>query len=386
VRWLLLVASLLVALVLGECAARAVVDEVHLQRRLRAGGVLVPYEPGAEADLLTDEFRVRYEINSFGYRDRKDRRAERTPGVPRIVLLGDSFAAGWGVEFEESFGERLERATGIEVVNAAKNGGCPLWFVPQARHVRERFAPDWLLVQLFDNDPDDNTVYMDDFEIEVGERFEALPAEIRPLDTLERRLSHRFESSVLRRRLHQLSRRLRGKRLHSTPYVEPGAEPHHPVLTREEAIAVHEVDLSPERPLHPGMAFHDPAQRDAWTARLDWNAALLEQLAGEASADGVRVAFLYVPTYEIFLRDPASNPLAGRVRAVAARTGALWIDARRAFARRPRPWELYYAYDGHLNPAGHAALAELLARTLAPRVRGAPAEVAPGMTGRAGAL
>ena len=40
-------------------------------------------------------------------------------------------------------------------MNAAKNGGCPLWFIPQARYVRERFQPDWLLVQLFDNDPDE---------------------------------------------------------------------------------------------------------------------------------------------------------------------------------------------------------------------------------------
>ena len=131
---------------------------MYLQRRVRDAGVLIPYEPNSEADLLTDEFRVRYRTNRFGYRDRQDRRAERTPGVARIGLLGDSFAAGWGVEFEETFGDRFERATGIEVVNAAKNGGCALWFVPQARFVRETFAPDWLLVQIFDNDLDDNLI------------------------------------------------------------------------------------------------------------------------------------------------------------------------------------------------------------------------------------
>ena len=153
---LLLVASISLSLVLGELIARVAIDEVYLQRPVRDAGVLIPYEPDSEADLLTDEFRVRYRTNRFGYRDRLDRRAERTPGVARVGLLGDSLAAGWGVEFEETFGARFERATGIEMVNASRNGGCALWFVPQARHLRKRFAPDWLLVQIFDNDPEDN--------------------------------------------------------------------------------------------------------------------------------------------------------------------------------------------------------------------------------------
>ena len=84
---------------------------------------------------------MRYRTNRFGYRDRLDRRAERTPGVARVGLLGDSLAAGWGVEFEETFGARFERATGIEMVNASRNGGCALWFVPQARHLRSASRP-----------------------------------------------------------------------------------------------------------------------------------------------------------------------------------------------------------------------------------------------------
>ncbi len=102
-RWVLLVASTSLSLVLAEFCARLLVDEVYFQRRERDAGVLIPYQPDSEADLLTDEFRVRYRANSFGYRDRLDRRAERTPGVARIGLLGDSFAAGWGVEFAQTF-------------------------------------------------------------------------------------------------------------------------------------------------------------------------------------------------------------------------------------------------------------------------------------------
>ena len=61
-------------------------------------------------------------------------------------------------------------------------------------------------------------------------------------------------------------------------------------------------------------------------------------------------------------------PLAEGIREVAARHGALWLDAREMFGSEPRPWELYHPYDGHLNAAGHAAIAEALVLDLAPRV------------------
>jgi hypothetical protein len=356
VRWVLLLASTLVSLVLAEIAARVAVDEVYLQRRVHDAGVLVPYEPNSEADLLTDEFRVRYRTNRFGYRDRLDRRAERMPGTARIVLLGDTF------------GDRFERATGIEVVNSAKNGGCALWFVPQARFARETFAPDWLLVQVFDNDLDDNLMYLSSFRIAVGERFSDLPRALRIDATLRHELSHQFDSLVLRRRFRQLARRLRGEEPSSTPYVKPTAKPHFRILTRAEAIAAHGVDLTPARAYQPAFAFHDPARAGAFAERLRWNALLLDQLLEESAAAGVPVALLYVPAYDIFVHPPAPNPLADSLHELAARRGALWIDLAEAFAARAHPEELYYAYDGHLNADGHAAVAELLEQVLAPRV------------------
>jgi hypothetical protein len=369
VRWILLVASLLGALLAGEAIARRVVDDVYLERQIRAGGVLVPYEPGASADLLTPEFRVGYRINRFGYRDRPERRQERTPGTPRLGLLGDSFAAGWGVEFEDTFASRFERATGIEVINSAKNGGCPLWFVPQARWVREHFAADWLLVQLFDNDADDNRQFMDRFELDYGDRVGALPRAIQPLDTPGRRLAHAVDSSVLQHRFRQLQRRLRGKRLERAPYVKPGAKPDAEILSRAQAIERYAVDLSPNRPWEGPFSFHDPSQLAEWRERLAWNAQLLDQLLEEAAAAGVPVAVLYIPAYPVFLRAPEPNPLADAVREVTLRRGALWLDAREIFAGARAPWELYYAFDSHLNAAGHAAVADALVRQLAPRVR-----------------
>jgi hypothetical protein len=368
VRWIALLLSLFGALIGGEAIARLVVDDVYLERQIGSGGLFVPYEPGQSADLLQPEFRVRYRINRFGYRDR-DRSEARAPGVPRIALLGDSFAAGWGVEFEDTFASRFERATGIEMINSAKNGGCPLWFVPQARWLRDRFAPDWLLVQLFDNDADDNRQFMDRFELGYGDRVGELPPEIGPLDTLSRRLHHAWDATVFQHRFRQLQRRLSGKRLARTPYVKPGAKPNEPILSRAQAILRYAIDLTPERRWDGPFSFHDPAQREAWRERIAWNAQLLDQLIEEAARAHVPVAVLYIPAYPVFLRMPEENPLADAVREVALRRGALWLDARELFAKERSPAELYYAFDSHLDPAGHAAIADALVRELAPRVR-----------------
>lgn len=368
-RWIALLLSLLGAFIAGEAIARLVVDDVYLERQIRSGGLLVPYEPGGTADLLQPEFRVRYQINRFGHRDRQGRREARTPGVPRVALLGDSFAAGWGVEFEDSFASRLERATGIEVINAAKNGGCPLWFVAQARWLRERFAPDWLLVQLFDNDADDNRQFMDRFELDYGDRIGELPRAIGPLDTWGRQLRHAWDSTVFQHRFRQLQRRISGKRLARTPYVKPGARPDQPILSRAQATLRYAIDLTANRRWDGPFSFHDPKHAEAWRERIAWNAQLLDQLLEEAAAANVAVAVLYIPAYPVFLRAPEENPVSDAVRAVAQRRGALWLDARELFAAQQAPAELYYAFDSHLDPAGHAAIADALVREFAPRVR-----------------
>jgi len=60
------------------------------------------------------EFTNRYDINSAGIRDR-----EEALDHPEIIVVGDSFAMGWGVSREETFAARLQQQTGRKVLNAA---------------------------------------------------------------------------------------------------------------------------------------------------------------------------------------------------------------------------------------------------------------------------
>jgi lysophospholipase L1-like esterase len=60
------------------------------------------------------EYDTSYSVNSAGFRD-----TEASLQRPRIVVLGDSFAMGWGVSQSEAFPKVLERLTGEKVLNAA---------------------------------------------------------------------------------------------------------------------------------------------------------------------------------------------------------------------------------------------------------------------------
>jgi len=172
--------TLLLCLIGAEVVARVVIKDVYVLRRASDGGLFIPYKPGARAELLRDEFRNEYAINSLGFRDRLDRTRDPAPGKKRVVILGDSFSAGWGVEFRETYGSLLEEELGTEFVNTAKNGGSPLWYVPQARYFIEHLRPDLVLVQLFDNDLNDNMVNREKFGVGDDGRMGPVPDRFLP--------------------------------------------------------------------------------------------------------------------------------------------------------------------------------------------------------------
>jgi len=60
------------------------------------------------------EYSTAYAVNSLGVRD-----DEASLAQPEIVVAGDSYAMGWGVQQDEAFPQVIERRTGRRVLNAA---------------------------------------------------------------------------------------------------------------------------------------------------------------------------------------------------------------------------------------------------------------------------
>jgi hypothetical protein len=96
-------------------------------------------------------FDVPYRANSIGMRDGTT--GERHEG-PRVVVLGDSFAEGWGVADGQRLSDLLERRTGIEHLNFGTSGDFdPVQYWQLYRTMARRFDHDAVLVLILpDND------------------------------------------------------------------------------------------------------------------------------------------------------------------------------------------------------------------------------------------
>jgi lysophospholipase L1-like esterase len=113
------------------------------------------HEPGQEGSFETPQFRTAVNINEKGLRDRLHS-YERQNEMGRILVLGDSFAWGYGVEESERFSQVLEESLDVEVINAAVSGYSTdqelLWY----RNEGIKYETDLVILVLAGNDVGDN--------------------------------------------------------------------------------------------------------------------------------------------------------------------------------------------------------------------------------------
>jgi hypothetical protein len=99
--------------------------------------------------------------NSRGFRDR-ERSVAKPPGVRRVLSLGDSFAWGASVEFEDAYPQRLERGLirrrheTWEVVNLALPGMNTVDQAAQLAGPGLEYSPDVVLLGYVLNDSEDS--------------------------------------------------------------------------------------------------------------------------------------------------------------------------------------------------------------------------------------
>jgi hypothetical protein len=155
------VVAVVVALGLGELAARLFVPGWVPDQAYRIFWRYDPLlgwslRPGAKGVHRHTDFAANVEISSQGLRDRVYP-VERTPGMRRLLLLGDSYTWGFGVEREAIWHELIEaRRPGWEIINTGVagygTGQQLLYFEQQGR----AFQPDVVLLLVHQTDFKDN--------------------------------------------------------------------------------------------------------------------------------------------------------------------------------------------------------------------------------------
>jgi len=111
----------------------------------------------ANADTIVEssEFRTRVRTNALGFREPR-LPGPKPPGTRRIVVVGDSFTQGYGVEEDEAYPRQLERLLGdIEVINLGVPGSCPRDYAANLEEVGRAYEPDLVLVGVMANDVND---------------------------------------------------------------------------------------------------------------------------------------------------------------------------------------------------------------------------------------
>lgn len=293
--------------------------------------------------MVRPEYDVRFQTNSLGMRDDE---VGPKKGL-RVLLLGDSFTCGYGVERGQMFADLLEQALGVEIVNAGVGG----WeIVHQLHYYRDRgrrLAPDLVVYALYlANDLTRNEEWVE----HAGNRLESRQRKY-PV-----RLRYQFKLPALVSRLgYRLKEEKADRQSEWVPYPD--------------YLSICQRSLGPE-----GTERYRTAER------------LLGELRTEVEASGARflvALFSYrtvtePPTRRRFLASRgdggASLDLERPEREVTAFLDSIGVDYLRLNGPLRDAYQdqapLYFHSDGHFTARGHRVVADAMTPVLRARLKG----------------
>jgi hypothetical protein len=380
-RLALLLASVSLVAVLGEVIVRslpatndAVMREGKLKYRFNPyrpdGRLAFSLRPGWETVHATASFQVTVRTNALGLRGAALQRV-KPPGSLRILVLGDSFTFGFGVEDRETFSARLEELLSerlerrIEVLNAGVPGWNAAHYLLFLREPGLELDPDLVLVALMENDV--SGLGWQRFSLDV-ERLPRRIESMRRMIDQHGRMRYVNDSQLELPRLafpgsewlSDRSRLYHWIRLRLIwlwlGWAESAAE-------RERAARAGPPPEAPIVSLSAGELHRGLRSGDEFRLRYHRHlVSALEQLCAERR---VPVEWMLIAR-----RDSAwqvGTPLA-QLHADCTARGPRCLDTLELFPRGHSD-DAFFAHDPHWNPLGHDRVARALALRLIPLLR-----------------
>ncbi|MBI4353860.1 MAG: hypothetical protein HY595_01355 [Candidatus Omnitrophica bacterium] len=275
--------------------------------------------PGASVRFRNKEFDTHVTINSRGLRDREYPYEESNPF--RIVVLGDSFAFGWGVEQAECVTEVLEERylQGTDVINLSVSGYGTLQELRLFQEDGVKYHPDLVLVLWFSNDLDER---IPEVYFHNGRMSEVdLPRTRWSKHLRLWLLRHSYAFTLLRETRNDLNRRWFKRR--------------------------------------PSIAEAASRDEDDWRLMRGW----LTELRDSAGAHGATLMVVGIPDKGRFVVNEPLRTLLDELTVAYEDLGGAFASLPEADRRR-----VYFPLDDHWAAYGHDAAARFIAQAL--RVKG----------------
>lgn len=134
------------------------------------------YTPGSKWRFTHPEYSVEYTINMQGFRDRKEHVIPKPEGVVRVLLVGDSFTFGQGVDYEETWPVLVEKHLDesgkghIELIKAGIQGMDTRSEFILIQRLLEKYECDAVVLGFLINDLYTNSLYgIDDWQTFAGQ-------------------------------------------------------------------------------------------------------------------------------------------------------------------------------------------------------------------------
>ncbi len=326
--------------------------------------------PNFRGAHVQEEYTIVEQFNSKGLRG-PEYPYEKPGGEYRILILGDSFAEGYTVEFPDLFSEVLERKlndaleTPVEVINAGTGGYSTdqelLFFQTEGK----KYAPDLVVVLYCTNDAPMNVrPYYHVWKRGQKPLFELVDGELRlkskPKKTWDR---EELNAKDLERHDHAYEKPFNPVDLdtwflyrlykHATRRETENVIHELPLMTDAEAGGA-------EAPPEAGTDYQGP--RPQWVM----TEALMAEIRKEAAGIGCAFLLYHVPTKgEVYGRSRKSRD-EHNLRVLSRRHDMDFIPTIRTFRKQAEILgrsgkRLYWKKDSHWTPEGHHLTGLILA-------------------------
>ncbi len=359
----------------------------HLTSSPPSQGLLFP--PGSKFPYKTPEFAHTAAINALGFRDR-EWNILKNSNTTRILAIGDSFTFGMGVELEQTWPKLLEsklseQGYAVEVANLGKAGADPAAYADIAKKAVPLLKPDIILIALLQGDDLAQTIR----QIRSGQTKDKNTLLNRSAGYLEQVAYYLYPntSRILKDTTPQGSGFSSKERLLENIWKYQ-AEKMTAGYTGEKKIRFESMGAIPRdmflnghlNPAIVNMAISDPQyfattlEEDNALVMSGWRKIQDYLLEIATTAGDADIIVLSVPlgtfvsdqvwegrtemgftTFSEMLR---TNIPDKALEKICMEIGIPCISATEVFRRVSLEKPLFYKYDGHFNPTGHALFAE----------------------------